>query len=886
MFINNIKKILPVFLLLLAVSVTQAQYHSDYLRQNLNNKPFEEIQRDLNEYYATHFSGKGSGYKPWKRYEWWAKQHLNPQGKLENAELMSRLALNQFPSFRNGQQRSTGIWTVIGPTWNQGTGTGNGRPNCIAFHPTNPNAVYVGFPQGGMWLGLLNGGGSSMSWSPLTDDLPTSSISSIAINPNNPYQIFLLTGDGNRTDGYSIGMLRSDDGGANWQQTGLTFTRTQNQFGYKILINPLRTNTMFVCTNGGIYRSYDGGNTFDTCLLNTNFYVQGCYDIEYAPNDTTRMVASGFASVFSSSNGGVTWFNRSANLPVDCRRTALAVSPNGAAGEVWLYCGGRDSAFVSGSWVARYKGLYKSTDYGVNYTRINNSPNISGYNYNGGDFAVDQSNIDMDIAVNPANKNIVMAGTHNIWKSSNSGASFGSNPVSHWSQGGGVPYIHEDINFITYHPTDGSVYVGSDGGVYRSTDNGATWTDLTNGLVISQFYRINTHPTNNNIIVNGAQDAAGNVRVGATTEFKELNGGDGMSCMIDYRNSDTVYTSYNEDVYRTVLSNNNQVNIKPAAVLPKGYWITPIAMNYTTPGNLFFSSKNPLTIYRSNNYGASWSVVNGGASVDLITCPSNVNFVYAANTTGILRSENAQAAIASSVSWNSISSSTPTFPDDLDNNTPITRITVNPADEDEIWFSAGGYNDTLKVYRSNNKGNNWINMSAGLPNIPILCIAFQKNGAPGSVYVGTDIGVFYRDDNLGQWIPYSNGLPIVPVTDIRFNDGISRIRIATYGRGIWESPMYQPCLPNLLIGNSIGGVLNYEASNSITATATLTQGVGTKVQLKAGNFVDILPGAVVSGGSILEAKIAPCGTGFEVFINRNNPDTIKQTETQVPLKKK
>lgn len=837
-----------------------AQNHLDVLRENNFNLSFFDLQAQVEKNYRGKNKGKGSGYKQWKRYEWWQKMHLDPSGALVSIGEKSMEALEEM-KLTPQMQAANGNWTVIGPTWNQGAGTGNGRPNCIAFDPGNANVIFVGFPQGGIWRGQVNAGGTSAAWTPLTDDLTTNSIASIAVNPSNSNIIYALTGDGNRGDGFSIGLLKSTNGGTTWKTTGLTFSRTDGQFGFKVLINPMRPSTLFVTTNVGIYYSYDAGVSFSRARFTNNNFVPGCYDIEYFPDDTTKMAASGFNFICSSITGGVLWTNRSSNLPAGSRRIALAVSPAASNGTIYMYIGRRDSALVNGTMQSRFKGLYRSTDYGASYTLRTNTPNISGYDYDGGDRAREQSDIDMDLAVSPLNGSLLLAGTHNIWKSTNAGGSFGANPVSHWSASAGIPYIHEDINFISYHPNGARAYVGSDGGVYCSSDNGATWNDLTYGLIISQFYRINVHPVNGNIIVNGAQDAAGNVRVGATAEFKQVNGGDGMSCMIDYGNDQIIYTSYAEDVYKSTTGGPNAVNIKPSGAT--GPWVTPLAMNYNTPATIFYGSATPDNIYRSIDRGGNWESIGGSGTTDIITCPSNENRMYAVTNNVIIRSNNVLAA-AASVTWSVISSNTgfPTLPDGIN----VNRLSVNPGNSSQVWFCTGGYSSDIKVYRSVDAGLNWQNMSAGLPNVAILSIAVQDNPArAGAVYIGTDIGVFYRDDLLNGWVAFRNGLPVSPVTDLRINASTGKLRAGTYGRGIWESDLFSVCSGALSITGTQSGYQFHQSSNTISFSAFMEQSLGTEMHLKASGSVTFQAGTNILSGANLEAKIGPCGSGIPAF---------------------
>ncbi len=101
------------------------------------------------------------------------------------------------------------------PTYEYRSGHGLGRVNCVAFHPTNPDVLWVGTPGGGVWKTENSG----KSWSPLTDYLPTLAISHIAVDPVNPDILYFCSGDydtGGMSSGAAMGVFKSTDGGNNW----------------------------------------------------------------------------------------------------------------------------------------------------------------------------------------------------------------------------------------------------------------------------------------------------------------------------------------------------------------------------------------------------------------------------------------------------------------------------------------------------------------------------------------------------------------------------------------------------------------------------------------------------------------------------------------------
>ena len=71
------------------------------------------------------------------------------------------------------------------------------------------------------------------------------------------------------------------------------------------------------------------------------------------------------------------------------------------------------------------------------------------------------------------------------------------------------------------------------------------------------------------------------------------------------------------------------------------------------------------------------------------------------------------------------------------------------------------------------------------------CITYE-DFSNDALYIGTDLGVFYRDSTLSNWIPFNNQLPNVMVTDLDICYMEGTIRAATFGRGIWESDLYVP----------------------------------------------------------------------------------------------
>ena len=170
--------------------------------------------------------------------------------------------------------------------------------------------------------------------------------------------------------------------------------------------------------------------------------------------------------------------------------------------------------------------------------------------------------------------------------------------------------------------------------------------------------------------------------------------------------------------------------------------------------------------------------VAGGTNVTaLAIAKTNPNYIFAATFGTIFITSNV------GTSWNNISAGLPSNPN-------ITRIAVSSNTETTLWVSCSNYNAGNKVYKSMDAGTTWTNVSTGLPNIPANCVTYDENSAIGfdAIYVGTDLGVYYRDSSLTTWTPFNGGLPNVIIDELEINYTNDRIYAGTYGRGLWSSP--------------------------------------------------------------------------------------------------
>jgi len=743
------KKIL-IFLL-----VPQFLFSQNWIDKMQNpSQNFYDVQKEFNSYWENKTIEKGKGWKQFKRWENFMEQRVFPDG-VQHPELLWEEYNNLQAANNQFNMLPPNVWTQVGPSdvplESSGRKRGIGRVNTIAFHPTDANTIYVGAPAGGFWKSV-NGG---QTWQTSTDFLANLGVSDIAIHPSNPDTIYIITGDRDGGDTYSYGLLKSHDGGTSWQMTGLSFNITQYYKGNRILIDPNNPNVLIVATSNGIYRSVDGGNTF------INTFSISITSMEFHTSNSNIIYggSKGSTSVYKSSDNGITWNQSGTGLPSqsDVVRACVAVSSDNPS-VVYALFGGNNNGFY---------GVYKSSDEGQTWSQQANSPNLLGWSTTGSD-SDGQAWYDLAFEVSPQDENTLFVGGVNCWKSTNGGQSWDIN--THWYGGGGATYMHADEHMLKYNPLNNFIYSGNDGGLYYSSDNGNIWTDISDGLNITQFYSLGVSQTIQDKVITGSQDNGTFLKT--NSNWDAVIGGDGMECIIDYTNSNTMYGAlYYGDVRKSTNGGNSFSSIGPSN---NGAWETPYELDKNNPQIIYIGYDE---LQKSLDGGNSWNEItngetNGGKIDEIGLSKSDPDRIYITDGSDIFRTLNA------GINWSQVNNNLP--------NKTITYVIVSPYDENTVWVTLSGYTSGQKVYKSIDGGNNWVNISGTLPNIPVNCIELDKNSALETVYIGTDLGVFTTDSTINDWNLFNNNLPNVIVNELEMQYQSNTLFAATFGRGLWS----------------------------------------------------------------------------------------------------
>jgi photosystem II stability/assembly factor-like uncharacterized protein len=734
------RKILLLAGILLSSLTIQSQEYLEMIEAETFT--VQEIINNAETYFETKDKGRGSGYVQFKRWEYNATRLMNENGMLPSiTETLTEVeTFNAYLNETSGnRQPLNDNWEELGPSdWNATTSwnPGVGRITSIAIDPLNENHIIIGANTGGVWR-TIDGG---TNWTPLGDYFSNLYVYSVAMDPQDSTIYYF---------GSSSGLIyKSIDSGGTWSQ----LADLSNSLVNKILIHPTDSNIIYASSqNAGMYMTTDGGVTWTSPISDNK-----CYDIEFKPGDPNVVYVSGYG--FHKSIDGGTNFTSIGSFPSQAKM--MGVSPDDDT-IVYLLEANNGS----------FGAFYKSDDEGETFTELNHTGrNYFGYDTAGFDSG-GQAPRDMDIAVNPTNINEVHIAGVLTWRSMDGGVTFENS--SDWVPGNAananVGYNHADVDILLFEGT--TLYSGTDGGVFKAEDTANItanyYEDITSGLGIRQFYKIGISQTTDVVITGGSQDNGSSFYTQASG-WKDWIGADGMEGFVDKDNTNTMYGMIqNGGAYRT---DNAAVSISYISTPASGNWVTPFEQDPQVTNTIYVGLRN---VHKSTNKGNSWSAISqdfGNNLNHLKIAASNNQIMYAARSALIYKTEDGGAT-----NWTQLSS-----PGGI-----INSIAIHPTNPNKIAVAT---NNSNKVFVSEDGGVTWINYKFNLPNFSALALVWDNHSNDG-LYLGMNYGLFYIDNTFTEWQPYNNNLPNVIINELEINSVDEKIYAASYGRGVWASPI-------------------------------------------------------------------------------------------------
>lgn len=399
-----------------------------------------------------------------------------------------------------------------------------------------------------------------------------------------------------------------------------------------------------------------------------------------------------------------------------------------------------------------------------------------------------------EIRVDPQDKNAIYILGVPILKSKDGGKTFTSI---------GKENVHSDHQALWVNPKrKGHLVEGNDGGLNISYDDGAHWVKL-NSPSVGQFYAIyadNQKPYNvyGGLQDNGVWTATHNAKMNnrwhqtGQNPYTSIMGGDGMQVQVDDRNPSIVYTgSQFGNYFRLDRSKGERIYIQPKHVLGEApyrfNWQTPILLSKHNQDILYLGSNK---LHRSLDKGDAWETV----SDDLTTGGEKGNVPYGTLTTisespfqfGLLYTGSDDGYVHVSKngggSWERVSNS---FPKGL----WVSRVIASQHKKERVYVTLNGYrfdDFTVYVYRSDDYGKTWTNISNNIPTSPVNVIR-EDSENPNLLYVGTDNGAYASFNQGKEWSLFQKGLPNVAIHDLVIQPSAKHLILGTHGRSLYKA---------------------------------------------------------------------------------------------------
>ena len=633
------------------------------------------------------------------------------------------------------------------PTNASGQINGLTRISQLKFHSSNPSKMYAVSSRGGLFI--TSNAGTTWTLAPGCDVLIPMRLNSVCVDFTNDQVIYLGTGDANYYYTGS-GVYKSTDGGNTFNASGLS-----GRLIVEMLMNPANHLMIIAATDAGIYKSIDGGATWVLKAASL-----ACRDMVFKANAGTQtLFATTYSNLYKSTDMGETWATVTNGIYIPsgystgggCR---LAVSP-------------ADSNVVYFMMNAKNGSLFKSVDGGTNFVNLKDTimPNLTGYDNT--TTSVGQGDYNTMMCADPTNANILYFGAHNFWKSVNGGAAW--TQMTNW-----YARLHTDMHWVKVNPYNTSqIWTANDGGVWVSTDGGTNWTPKCDGMYGYEIYHGACSPTRRDMFSIGTQDN-GELYHSAGTWLTNRGGDWSDVCSFDYRSNSSMVYYFGRNTRRLVTGSDATYGL-PVTTLQD------IAF-YRANSNLAFAAN--LDVYRTTNLQAttpSWTKIS---TINKTIMAVHVNLADS-NSIYVITSD---ANIY--VSTNALSAN-PTFtnyalPNPTSTKASITSIKSAP----NVLYAV--FN--TKVYRSANNGATWSDVSFNLPSVNWVKILPDEYFSMGElVFVAGNNTVYYKKASQNSWTLFSNTLPVrTLINDFSvYDDGTnqSALRVSEYGRGMWEVSM-------------------------------------------------------------------------------------------------
>ncbi len=681
-----------------------------------------------------------------------------------------------------------------------------GRIDDFAVVESDPRIIFAGTAAGGI-MKTTNGG---ITWEPIFDGQPNSTIGDIALAPSDPSIIYVGTGEPNnrQSSSWGAGMFKSLDGGQTWQRIGLKDT---HHIG-RVVVHPSDPNIIYVAALGhlwgpnherGVFKSSDGGATWTQSL-----YIDddtGVSDIAMDPQSPNILYAAAYerrrtvfgyngggpkSGLYRTIDGGAHWTKLTKGLPTtgDVGRCAVDVY--------------RKNSNIVYALVENLKdgGIFRSEDKGVNWTRMSNTdPRPSYYS---------------QIRIDPNNDQKIWVLGAPLYYTEDGGRTFRQD---RWQK------IHSDFHAFWIDPADSShMIAGSDGGITVTRDGGRNW-DYLNNVAIGQFYEVAYDMRKPYHLCGGLQDnnswcgPSGTLSTHgiANDEWTTVSGGDGFYARIDPSDPNIVYAeSQDGNVLRRDLRIGESRSIRPLEENDKApryrfQWNSPMMISHFDPHTIYYGGNY---LFKSTDRGDSWErlgpdlttgvdrdklpilgkvpdkdTLSRDDGVQQFPCittisesPKDANVLWAGTDDG-----NVQVTRDGGKTWSNVVGKVP----GMKKGAYVSRVEASHFEPGAAYVSFDNHRGddfTAYIYMTANYGSSWTRITGGIPEeAGTIHVVREDPVTPGLLFAGAEFGLLVSFDRGSNWRKMSGGLPTVPVFDIQIHPRDHDLILATHGRSLW-----------------------------------------------------------------------------------------------------
>jgi photosystem II stability/assembly factor-like uncharacterized protein len=668
-------------------------------------------------------------------------------------------------------------WIVRGPA-NLGA-----RINTVAVHPNDEDIIYVGFSRGGVWR-TTDGG---INWEPIFDDQLFLAIGDIEFDSANPDIIYVGTGDPNISShpGIGNGVYKSQDGGDTWEHLGLAPQCIISQ----VRVHPENPDIVFAAAMGlpfernnerGLYRSDDAGQSWSQVLFISD--QAGIIDMALHPTNPDIIYAAGWDRIRSNTESIITGTGakiyKTTNGGNDWEMLNDGL-PLQSIGRIGLAVTPAAPDAVYALYVgndSQFYDVFRSNDAGDSWVSTEPEGELPGLGGFGWYFG--------KIEVSPSDPEDFFVLGVDLWRTVDGGATYFMASPPWWSY-----EVHADKHDLVFLAS-GNILLATDGGLYRSDYETIEWEDIES-IPTTQFYRVAYNPHLPDHYYGGAQDNGTTGGTDINDIWDRIYGGDGFQPAFRPDNPDVMYaeTQRGGIVYSDSGGNFWDSGTDGIDGSDRRDWDMPYFISPHNPDVLYTGT---YRVYRSTNgIKPQWEPISEDLTDGIILAsryhvittldesPITEGKLYVGTVdANVWRSDNGGA------SWNNVSDGLPVR--------YVTSVKASPTDDNVVYVAHSGYKDNdfiPHIHRSGNGGEDWEDISSNLPALAINDIYILPNHQDSILFVATDGGVYGTMDAGESWERLGANMPYIPVYDMVWNEARNELVVGSFARSIMSYPI-------------------------------------------------------------------------------------------------